>query len=429
MEEKETSDGAGPHVKEMMERMSATLTATAPLPVKTTTAPRRVLSIDLLRGLTIALMILVNDPGDWARVFRPLDHAEWNGWTITDMVFPTFLFLVGAAMVYSLSARAARGNCRKSLAGHLFVRTGKLLLLAFVLDYFPRMHWTTLRFFGVIPRIAIVSLLAGLVLVATMQMRRQAWVVGGIVAVLLVGYWVLLRWVPVPGLGMPGRDIPFMGEWQNLAAWVDRGVVGWTQHWLHTGALYRKNSDPEGVLSTLPAVATTLLGALTGMWLRATRHDRSEISTATANVWMAAAGAAAVLLGELWSVWFPINKNLWTSSYVLVMAGWAVVLLALLSSLVDERRKPWPRWLNAATWPWFVFGSNAIAAYTTSVVLVKSALYFHIGRSTVWAWVYFHLFAPHHSDKLTSLAFAIAFVVVCFLPNWWLWHKKIFWKM
>jgi predicted acyltransferase len=410
--------------------MSATLIATTPLPVKTTTAaPKRVLSVDLLRGLTMALMILVNDPGDWGQVFRPLDHAEWNGWTITDMVFPTFLFLVGAAMVYSLSARAARGSCRKSLVGHLFARTGKLLLLAFVLDYFPRMHWTTLRFFGVIPRIAVCSLLAGLVLVATMQMRRQAWAVGGVVAVLLIGYWVLLRWVPVPGLGMPGRDIPFMGEWQNLTAWVDRGVVGWSQHWLHTGALYRKNSDPEGVLSTLTAVATTLLGALTGMWLRATRHDRSEISTTTANMWMAAAGVVAVLLGELWSVWFPINKNLWTSSYVLVMAGWAMVLLALLSLLVDERPKPWPRWLDAATWPWFVFGSNAIAAYTTSVVLVKSALYFHIGKLTVWAWVYFGLFARHHSDKLTSLAFAIAFVVVCFLPNWWLWHKKIFWKL
>jgi predicted acyltransferase len=409
--------------------MSATLTLTASPQEKTVTAPRRVLSIDLLRGLTIALMILVNDPGDWDHVFRPLDHAEWNGWTLTDMVFPTFLFVVGVSMVFSIAARRARGNCRGSLIAHVFARTGKLLLLAFVLDYFPRMHWTTLRFFGVIPRIAICSLLAGLVLLATMTLRRQAWAVAAVVVALLVGYWVLLRWVPVPGLGMPGRDFPFMDESRNLASWIDRGAVAWTQHWLHTGSLYRKVRDPEGVLSTLPAVATTLLGALTGMWLRATRSESMEISPIKANVILAAAGVAAVLAGELWSVWFPINKNLWTSSYVLLMAGWAVIALALLSLLVDERPKPWPRWLNMATWPWFVFGSNAIAAYTTSAVLVKSALYFHVGKMTVWGWVYEHGFAFNGSTYWSSLAFAVMFVVVCFLPNWWLWCKKWFWKM
>lgn len=409
--------------------MSATLTLTAPPQEMMVTAPRRVLSIDLLRGITIAFMILVNDPGDWSHVFRPLDHAEWNGWTLTDMVFPTFLFLVGASMVYSLAARAARGNCRGTLTGHLFARTGKLLLLSFVLVFFPRMHWARLRFYGVIPRIASCSLLAGLVLVATMRLRRQAWVVAGVVAALLVGYWVLLRWVPVPGLGMPGRDIPFMDESRNLASWVDRGVVALTQHWLHTGSLYKRTRDPEGLLSTLPAVATTLLGALTGMWLRATRSGRVEISPMKANVLLAAAGAVAVLGGELWSVWFPINKNLWTSSYVLLAAGWAMILLATLSLLVDQRRQPWPSWQNAATWPWFVFGSNAIAAYTTSVVLVKAALYFPMGGSNVWGWVYGHGFAFHGSTYWTSLAFAVFFVAVCFLPNCWLWHKKLFWKM
>jgi predicted acyltransferase len=412
-----------------MIRMSATLTLTAPPQERTVTAPRRVLSIDLLRGITIAFMILVNDPGDWSHVFHPLDHADWNGWTLTDMVFPTFLFLVGTSMVYSLAARAARGNCRGTLTGHLFARTGKLLLLTFVLVYFPRMHWVRLRFFGVIPRIALCSLLAGLVLIATMRLRRQAWVVAGVVAALLVGYWVLLRWVPVPGLGMPGRDIPFMDESRNLTSWIDRGVVVFTQHWLHTGTLYKHTRDPEGLLSTLPAVATTLLGALTGMWLRATRSNRVEMSPVKANATLAAAGVVAVLAGELWSVWFPINKNLWTSSYVLLAAGWAMILLALLSLLVDDRRQPWPRWLNAATWPWFVFGSNAIAAYTTSVVLVKAALYFPMGGSNVWGWVYSHGFAFHSSTYWTSLAFAVFFVVLCFLPNWWLWHKKWFWKM
>ena len=411
--------------------MSATLAASA-APTRTLTmtrAPQRVLAIDLLRGITIALMILVNDPGDWNRVFRPLDHAEWNGWTITDMVFPTFLFLVGVSMVFSFASRAAKGDCRGSLAGHLFARTGKLLLLTFVLDFFPHMHWWGMRFYGVLPRIAECSLLAGLVLLATMRMRRQAWVVAAIVATLLLGYWVLLRWVPVPGLGTPGHQIAFMDPNNNLTSWIDRMVVGWTQRWLHTGSLYRVTRDPEGLLSTLPAVGTTLLGALAGMWLRATRQEHATISARMANLYLAGAGLAAFLAGELWSVWFPINKNLWTSSYVLLAAGIAAMLLAIFATLTDEQPQPWPRWLRAATWPWFVFGSNAIVAYTVSAVLVKTALFFHAGPYTVWGWTYVHLFAPHHSNEWTSLAFAISFVAVCFLPNVWLWHKKWYWKI
>jgi predicted acyltransferase len=410
--------------------MSATLTATGPLLSRTTTAPRRVFSIDLLRGLTIALMILVNDPGDWGQLFRQLDHAEWSGWTLTDLVFPTFLFLVGVSMVYSLASRAAKGDCRKTLTGHVFLRTAKLLLLAFVLNFFPRMRWS-MRFYGVIPRIAICSLLAGLVLIATMKLKRQVAVIAAIAAVLLVGYWVLLRWVPVPGAGMPVRDVPLLDEVNNLTAWIDRGVVAWTKHWLHTGSLYRKTSDPEGLLSTLPAVATVLIGSLVGMWLRRPEWMQGERVRSGMRNGLLAIGAALFFTGALWGRTFPINKNLWTSSFVLLTAGIATILLALLNWLVDARPQPWPRWLQVITWPWFVFGSNAMAAYTTSVVLVKAGIYFKIGapRASVWGWTYAHLFARHGSTVWTSLAFAIAFVVVCFLPNWWLWHKKWFWKM
>jgi predicted acyltransferase len=413
--------------------MSATLTATGLLEPKTTAAPRRVLSVDVLRGLTIALMILVNDPGDWDHVFRPLDHAEWSGWTLTDLVFPTFLFLMGVAMVFSLQARTDRGNCRKTLTGHLFARTGKLLLLSFVLVYFPRMHWTRLRFYGVIPRIAVCSLLAGLVLVATIRLRRRVPVLIGIVAVLLVGYWVLLRLVPVPvpGLGMPVRDFPLLDPVRNMTAWIDRGVVAFTQRWLHTGVLYKKTSDPEGLLSTLPAVGTTLLGSLAGIWMRAKGNTERA---GRMQLWLALVGVVGVIAGEVWSVWFPINKNLWTSSYVLLSAGFAAMALAALSWLMDTREQPWPKWLQVATWPWFVFGSNAIAAYTTSVVLVKGCIYFKITDAdgyphTVWAWLYEQGFARHGSGYWTSLAFAVSVVVVCFLPNWFLWRKKWFWKM
>ncbi len=404
---------------------------------RTIAGPPRVLSVDLLRGLTIAFMILVNDPGDWSHVFGPLDHSPWNGWTITDLVFPTFLFLVGASLVFSLESRAAKGDCRKTLTGHLFLRSAKILVLQFVLVFFPRMHWQKMRLFGVLPRIAVCYLLAGLILVATLRVRSLATRVRllvGIVVALLVGYWVLLRWVPVPGLGMPGRDIPFMDQNANLTSWIDRGFTAWTQRWLHTGSLYVKTRDPEGVLSTLPSVATTLLGSLAAIWMRRPVGARGSAPLRRMQLGLAAVAVVGLLAGKLWSFSFPINKNLWTSSYVLLAAGWAALGLAALSWLVDRRPEPWPRWLRVTTWPWFVFGSNAIVAYTTSAVLVKGLIWWRLVDSdgdsnSMWATIYERVFARDHSTEWTSLAFAISVVVVCFLPNWWLWRRKWFLKI
>ncbi len=415
--------------------MAATLPASAPERTEQQiTGPPRVLSVDLLRGLTIAFMILVNDPGDWDHVFHPLDHAPWNGWTLTDLVFPTFLFLVGTSIIFSLDARAAKGNCRKTLSGHVIVRCLKILLLQYILVFFPYMHWTRMRLYGVLPRIALCYLFAGLILIATMKLKSRVPVLIGIVATLLIGYWALLRFVPVPGAGVPGRDIPFMDQTQNLTSWLDRVVMAFTQRWLHTGRLYLATRDPEGLLSTLPAIATTLLGALTGLWMRQTHGPRGSHALRRMQLTLATAGILGVLAGELWSPYFPINKNLWTSSYVLLSAGWAVLALALLSLLVDRRPEAWPRWLRLFTWPWFVFGSNAIAAFTASVILVKTCLYFKLTapdntRHSLWALYYQHVFARHASTNWTSLAFAISIVLLCFLPNWLLWRRRIFLKI
>ncbi len=421
--------------------MATTLPAAAPetasapeLTEQAITGPPRVLSVDLLRGLTIAFMILVNDPGDWNHVFAPLDHSPWNGWTLTDLVFPTFLFLVGASIIFSLDARAKKGDCRKTLSGHIFLRTAKILLLQYLLVFFPAMHWTTMRLYGVLPRIALCYLLAGLILIATMKLKSRVPVLVGITAVLLIGYWILLRWVPVPGAGLPGRDIPFMDQNLNLTSWLDRASMAWTQHWLHTGRLYLTTRDPEGLLSTLPAVATTLLGALTGLWMRQTHGPRNSSALRRMQIVLAIAGLLAVLAGELWSPWFPINKNLWTSSYVLLSAGWAVLALAALSLLVDRRPEPWPRWLRISTWPWFVFGSNAIAAYVVSVIVVETSLFITVPSATgpkltLWHLYYKTLFARTASTDWTSLAFALSIVLLCFLPNWWLWHHKKFLKI
>ncbi len=388
--------------------------------------PPRVLSIDVLRGITIALMILVNDPGDWKHVFKQLDHADWNGWTLTDLVFPTFLFLMGASMFLSIEKRENSGDCKKTLAGHIALRSAKIFLLDLILAYFPRMHWSGLRLFGVLTRIALCSFLGGLILLGTRKARNLAI----IIASLLLGYWILMRFVPVPGAGIPGRDIPFMDETQNLAAWIDRGFTAWTQRWLHAGTLYNKVRDPEGLLSSLPAVATTLLGSMTGMWMR---HARMSGSAARMRGTLAVAGAAGFLAGEIWARWFPINKNLWTSSYVLLAAGLAALVLAFCSWLVDDRPHPWTKPFRFAVEPWLIFGSNSIIAFTTSVVLVKALIYFKTtspdGTKHALISSVYHVFARNNSTEWTSLAYAVCFVLVCFLPNLALWHRKVFFRL
>ncbi|MEO7028885.1 MAG: heparan-alpha-glucosaminide N-acetyltransferase domain-containing protein [Acidobacteriaceae bacterium] len=411
--------------------MSSTATATLnTAPALEVTRPARILSVDMLRGITIALMILVNDPGDWGHTFSQLDHSPWNGWTLTDVVFPMFLFLVGASTVFSLEARERKGDCKKTLAGHIFWRALKLFLLKTALSLIPLFHWHTMRIYGVLTRIALCYLLAGLLLLTTRRVR----VLLAIVAVLLVGYWVLLRWVSVPGAGMPVRDFPLLDRVQNLTAWMDRGFSAWTLKWLHTGALYLKTSDPEGGLSTLPALATTLLGAVAGLLMRRPEWAEGAAKRNAMRNGMIAFGGLLFLGGSVWARWFPVNKNLWTSTFVLVMAGISMVLLALFNWLVDGRAKPWPKWLEWATWPWFMFGANAIAAYTTSVVLVKTFSTIKIATAdghqrSLWSLAYEHGFARGHSTEWTSLAFAVTFVAICFLPNWWLWRKKIFWKI
>jgi len=416
---------------EMMDGMAASATMSQNISETTSYAPGRVVSVDLLRGLTVALMILVNDPGDWDHVFRQLDHADWSGWTLTDLVFPTFLFLMGVAMVFSMNARAERGDDRWARAGKIVSRAANIFALDLMLAFFPGMHWTRLRFYGVLTRIALCYLIAGLVLLSTKRVR----VLAAIIVVVLIGYWVALRWVPVPGAGMPVRDIPLLDPVMNWTSWIDRGVVGFTQHWMHTGRLYKKVSDPEGLLSTLPATATVLLGVLAGFWMQRIAREgvgiQARLRMRSTQRMLALVGLVGIVVGEVWSIWLPINKNLWTSSYVLLTAGVAAVALAACSWLVDGRPQPWPRWMQVATWPWLVYGSNAIVAFVFSEGLVIVMLHFKIAdadgdRHSWWALLYENVFARNGSTEWTSLAFAVAYVVVCFVPMWLLWRKKIF---
>ena len=394
-------------------------------PLRATTAPSRVLSIDVLRGITIAFMILVNDPGDWAHVYGQLDHAEWNGWTLTDLVFPNFLFLVGMSLIFSLQSRIGRGDSRVTLARHIVRRAAILFAIDIFLSGFPYFHLAHLRIYGVLTRIALCYLCAGLLLLATRKIDHLAI----ITAALLVGYWALLRFVPVPGFGLPVHDVPILDKNGNLTAWLDREANSLLQRTLHIGSLYRGTRDPEGLLSTLPAIATTLIGSITALLMRSTRFTPAQKRNG-----FAAAGVLSVFAAELWNRSFPINKNMWTSSYVLLAAGISLLGLTLFYWLVDMRRiQERSRVARAALWPWLVFGSNAIVAYVFSELLVEILVWIKVPSQersvSALLWIYLHGFSHGHPTKSTSLAFAIIFVAACFVPNLLLWRKRIFVKI
>ncbi len=398
------------------------VTQTAPA---ASVASTRVLSVDVLRGITIAFMILVNDPGDWSHVYSQLDHAPWNGWTLTDLVFPSFLFVVGMSIIFSLQSRISRGDSRGVLAAHIFRRAAIIFAIKMFLSAYPHFHLSHLRIYGVLTRIALCYLCAGLICLWTRKIVPLAC----ITAALLIGYWALMRFVPVPGFGIPTHEIPLLDPMGNLAAWLDRHISAFTLRTIHMGRLYETTRDPEGLLSTLPAIATTLLGSITAVFMR----SLTCTPTARRNVF-ALAGALFVAAGELCNRTFPINKNLWTSSYVLLAAGISLLGLALFYWLVDmERIQGKSHIAKAAIWPWLVFGSNAIVAFVLSELFVETMLWIKVHDSgktiTAWNWIYVHLFSHGHSTEVTSVAFALTFVAVCFIPNWLLWRKRIFLKV
>lgn len=390
-------------------------------------ASSRITSIDAMRGLTIAFMILVNDPGDWAHVYWPLDHAEWNGFTPTDLVFPMFLFLVGCSIVFAIDSRLAKGVPKKTIALQIARRAALIFAIKMFISGFPHFHYAHIRIYGVLTRIALCYLIAGL----TFLYVRSTKALVGITALLLVGYWVMMRFVPIPGLGHPVVDFPILDPERNLTAWIDRGVSNFTLSTINMGRLYQKTHDPEGLLSTLPSVATTLFGILAALYLKQVRVP--HVSPRRRGFVLPLAGLICLALGLAWNPWFPINKNLWTSSFVLFAGGWSLLFLALFYWLFDTLQlQQRSRVARAALWPLLVYGSNAIAAYVVSDLIVLSLIAWKAGTLpnghalTAWAWLYTRLFAAGGSNENTSLAFAFTYVLVCFLPNWLLWHRKIF---
>ena len=367
----------------------------------------RLMSLDLFRRATIAGMILVNNAGDEASSYWPLRHARWNGWTPTDLVFPFFLFIVGVAMPFSFSSRLNRGESRLDLLRHVFWRGIVLFALGMFLNGFPNeYHLESWRVYGVLQRIAICYVISATLALLT---DWRAWVVT--IVGCLVGYWLLMRFVPVPGFGVPTHDIPLLDPDRNLAAWLDRRLLA--------GHLYEGTRDPEGVLSTIPAVATSLLGLLTGQWLR------SSHSAPRKALGMALFGLIGVVAGRILDLGFPINKKLWTSSYVIFTAGLALLCLALCYWMVDLNR-----WRGLWTKPLLVFGMNAIAAYVFAGM--TSGLLDHLHTAVGMSWqesVYERIFVPLANPANASLLYALAYVLVCWAAMWLLYRKGIFVKV
>ncbi len=370
----------------------------------------RLLSVDLLRGLTIAFMILVNDPGDSRVGFHALDHADWNGFTPTDLVFPTFLFLVGVSLVLSYARRDAAGAPRGAFLWHALRRTVVLFALGLLLNGFPLYPWATLRIYGVLQRIALCFGAGSLLLAFTRRTTCRVVVFAGVLVGALLGYWLLMRFIPVPGHGLPGRDVPLLDKDYNLVAWLDRSLL--------PGRLYEDTRDPEGLLSTVPAVGTLVLGMLTGLWLRTGHTLRRKASG------LVAAGLAALLAGGLWSLSFPVNKNLWKSSYVLWAGGLSLLLLAFFFWLCEVRR-----WRGRGWLPLLVFGKNAIASYVFAELFAGCCFLIRVHGQTVSHHVYTSLFAGVGSPAIGSMLYSLFFVAVCWVPMALLYWRGVFLKL
>ena len=365
-------------------------TETPPLaPAESRSPKERLGSLDAFRGATMALMVLVNTPGNGGHVYAPLRHSAWNGWTPTDVVFPSFMWIVGVAMTLSLARRLAAGASKALIFAQAFRRAAILYVLGLVVYVYPTFDLSTQRVLGVLQRIAICYLIATAIYLNTRIRGQILWIIS-----LLAGYWLLMMLVPVPGYGAGHLDVE-----RNFAHYIDRIVLG-SHNYLHT-----KTWDPEGIVSTIPAIATVLFGIMAGHILRL------QGTLAKRAVWLLGVGVLLITAGEICNIWLPINKSLWTSSFSLFMAGLDFTLFALMVWLVDIQGHK--RFFK----PLIIMGMNAIAVYMASELLdqVLDMIRLSSGGQTVTLheWLY-GLFTVVASPINASLLFAIAYTLLMY---------------
>ncbi len=376
----------------------------------------RLLSLDVFRGMTVAGMVLVNNPGTWSAIYPPLEHAEWHGATPTDLVFPFFLFIVGISITLALGRRVETGGVNREIYWKISKRAALIFAIGLFLAMLPFYNFTTgewldistVRIPGVLQRIAICYLCASLIFLHT-NWKQQAI----IAAALLLVYWALMTLIDVPGCAVTTFD----DKACNLAGYLDRLIL--TENHIWSSA---KVFDPEGVLSTLPAIVTTLAGVLCGHWLRRKTDDYERVSA------MFFCGLCLLVLGWIWSFWFPLNKALWTSSYVVYTAGLALCFLGFCYWLIDL--KGYRKWSK----PFLIFGVNALALYIGSWIMSVVLDVIQLSKSdgeaiSLQQWIYENIFLPLAEPINASLMYAVSFILVWLFLMWLLYRKRMFIKL
>ena len=381
--------------------------------------PARLLSLDVFRGIAITAMILVNNPGSWDYIYPPLKHAKWHGCTPTDLIFPFFLFIVGVAMALSLSKYTPENRPTKIVYQRIIQRTlilfflGLFLaLLSLTLDALfnsKPFDISTLRIMGVLQRIALCYFFASLIVLNFSQ--KKQWLIA---AIILIGYWLALQFIPVPGYGT--GNLSANGE-STLIAYLDRLILT-PKHLLKPNPGF----DPEGLLSTLTALVNVLIGYFTGSYLKQNTQPQNQTC-----IQLIITGLSCLIIGHLWSYLFPLNKQLWTSSYVLYTSGWALLLLAALYYIIEIR--------NARKWAKFfeIMGLNAIFLFVGSGIVARFLIKTHIGTgektATTYTWIYQNLFLPWAGPLNGSLLFALCTIIFWFIILYFMYQKKWFFKI
>ena len=367
---------------------------------------KRLLSLDAFRGLTIIGMILVNHPGNWGNVYPPLRHAQWHGLTPTDLIFPFFIFITGISIAFALGGRKDKGASQGELIQKLAIRSLVIFLLGLIFYLWPGFDFANMRIPGVLQRIALVYFFSSLIFLKTNWKQQLV-----ITVVLLLGYWGLMTLVPVPGIGAANLE-----PGTNLGAWLDQVTM--------KGHLYNVNEDPEGLLGTLPAIASCLLGILTGTLIRDKKMNQDR-----KVIWMFVGGSLLSGLGYLWDLAFPINKNLWTSSFVVVTAGLGLLVFALCYWFFDVLG------YGKYSKPMVVYGTNAIAIYMVahmfSAVMASMIKIPVAGGEEVslYYWLYKYFWGAWLSPINASLAFALSYSLIWMIPLWYMHKKRIFIKV
>ncbi|MDH5382134.1 MAG: DUF5009 domain-containing protein [Cyclobacteriaceae bacterium] len=367
----------------------------------TSTSNSRLISLDVLRGLTIAGMVIVNDPGSWSFVYPPLRHAEWNGATPTDLVFPFFLFFVGVSITLAYTKLVNKGADRKEMYKKLITRSLKIYFLGMLLWFVHRIpgvftdfSFGDVRYAGVLQRIAVVYLAASLIFLNT-NWKQQLKIGAGI----LVGYWIIMAFIPVPGIGMPDLSVPKL----NWANYLDSIAL--------PGSMYQKTWDPEGLLSTFPSIVNSIIGMLAGFLIL------SETDSSKKIMKLFLMGFLMFLAGNAWGWVFPINKHIWTSSFVLYTSGLASMALATCIWLIDV--KGYEKWAFLGK----VYGANAITSYVLSGLLTM-IFYRGLNKSFMSTLTEMGVQA-----ELASFLYALIYMLIIFIPALILYRKKIFIKL